>query len=71
MNPDTLAAFQESTGINLSGDASVANFERRISAEVDTHDLKRDLVAFIFEESSVCAGANLEGTTFDRVEIVE
>jgi hypothetical protein len=55
----------------LSGDASVAIFERGISAEVDTQNLKRHVVAFIFEAVSACAGANLDGTTFDKVEIVE
>jgi lipid-binding SYLF domain-containing protein len=64
-------AFEESTGIKFSGDASVAIFERGISAEVDTQNLKRDVVAFIFEEFGACAGANLEGNTFEKVEIVE
>jgi hypothetical protein len=64
-------AFEESTGIKFSGGASVAIFERGISAEVDTQNLKRHVVAFIFEAVSACAGANLDGTTFDKVEIVE
>jgi hypothetical protein len=63
--------FEDSTGIKFSGDASVSIFERGISAEVDTQNLKRDVVAFIFEESGACAGSNLEGNTFEKVEIVE
>lgn len=64
-------AFEEATGIKFSGDALVAIFERGISAEVDTQNLKRDEVAFIFEKSGAWAGANLEGNTFEKVGIVE
>jgi hypothetical protein len=65
-----VSAFEKSTGIKFSGGASVAIFERGISAKVDTKTLKRDVVAFIFEESGACAGANREGNTFEKVEIV-
>ena len=71
MNPDKLAAFENSTGIKLGADASVAVFERGVSAEVDTQNLKRDVVAFVFDESGAFMGASLEGTTFDKVDIVE
>ena len=71
MNPDKLAGFENSAGLALGGDASVAFFERGLTAEIDTQNLKRDVVAFVFDESGAFLGASLEGTSFDKVDVVE
>ena len=69
MNAEKLEAFETRDQFKLGADASVAVIERGVSAEVDTQNLKRDIVAFIFDESGAYIGASLEASSFDQIEI--
>ncbi len=69
LNAEKLAAFESQDQFKLGADASVAVIERGVSAEVDTENLKRDIVAFIFDESGAYIGASLEASSFDQIEI--
>ncbi|SHK44564.1 Las17-binding protein actin regulator [Shimia gijangensis] len=68
MTPQALERFQSKRGFELGVDGSVAVMNSGATAEIDTTNLKADMVAFVFNEQGLMASAAVEGSRIKPIE---
>lgn len=68
MTPQALERFQSKRGFELGVDGSVAVMNSGATAEIDTTNLKVDMVAFVFDEQGLMASAAVEGSRIKPIE---
>ena len=68
MTQDALDTFQSESGFELGVDGSVTVIETGVTAEVDTTNLKSEIVAFVFDEEGLMANWTVEGTRIRAIE---
>jgi lipid-binding SYLF domain-containing protein len=64
-----LDKFRSKRGFELGVDGSVAILEAGVTAEIDTSDLRRDMVGIVFNESGLMANATVEGSKLTELDI--
>ena len=68
MTPQALERFQSKRGFELGVDGSVAVMNAGATAEIDTTNLKVDMVAFVFDEKGLMASAAVEGSRIKPIK---
>lgn len=64
-----LEKFRSKRGFELGVDGSVAILEAGVTADIDTSDLRRDMVGIVFNESGLMANATVEGSKLSELDI--
>ena len=64
-----LDKFRSKRGYELGVDGSVAILEAGVTADIDTSDLRRDMVGIVFNESGLMANATVEGSKLTELDI--
>lgn len=67
MTEDALSGFQRSQGWELGADAEFTVPGDGISLNVDSTSLKSPIIAVIFAQDGLLAGASLEGAKYSRI----
>ena len=67
MTPDALRRFRTSPGWSVGGDARYAVIDRGGNISADTLTALDPVIALIFAQSGLIAGATLEGTKYQRI----
>ena len=67
MTEAALAEFRASSGISVGGDLEYALTSRAGALTVDTTTVTRPVIAVIFGQAGLIAGATLEGTKYTRI----
>ena len=68
MTPEALDRFQSKSGFELGVDGSIAIVESGVTAEIDTANLRTDMVAFVFDEKGLMANASVEGSRIKPIK---
>ena len=69
MTKDALHRFQESSGWDVGGDASVTLVELGASGSIDASRLNKPVVAFVYGEAGLMANLSLEGTKVSKMDL--
>lgn len=69
MTTGALENFQQSSGWDVGGDASVALVDVGASGAVDASRLSKPVVAFIFGNSGLMGSLSLEGTKVSKLDL--
>lgn len=67
MTPSALRKFQNADGWEVGADAEVTVPGDGVSANVDSTSLKSPVIAIVFAQDGLLAGASLEGAKYSRI----
>lgn len=68
MTPAALTRFQQSKGWEAGVDAEVTVLDTGVKADVNTTAAQRPVLAVVFDQSGLAAGASLEGAKYTRIK---
>ncbi len=68
MTEDALAYLDKSKGFEAGVDASVAVIGKGVDADATTNTIQDPIVAFVFGQKGLMAGATLEGSKITRID---
>jgi len=69
MTTEALQNFQQSSGWDVGGDASVALVDVGASGTVDASRLSKPVIAFVFGNSGLMGSLSLEGTKVSKLDL--
>lgn len=69
MTTEALEHFQQSSGWDVGGDASVALVDVGASGGIDASRLQKPVIAFVFGSSGLMGSLSLEGTKVSKLDL--
>ena len=67
MTPAALTKFQASQGFEVGADAEVTLIDTGFKADLNTTELQQPILAVVFSQQGLLAGASLEGAKYTRL----
>ncbi|HET9067159.1 MAG TPA: lipid-binding SYLF domain-containing protein [Amaricoccus sp.] len=67
MTPESLEYFRRSKGFEVGADANVAVVNQGVAVDATTSTITQPIVAIVFSQQGLMAGATLEGSKISRI----
>lgn len=67
MTPESLDYLRRSKGFEVGADANVAVVNQGVAVDANSTTLQQPIVAFVFGQQGLMAGATVEGSKISRI----